>query len=252
MRILGVVQYDGTDYVGWQKQKVGDSVQEEIEKVLSKILNTPITIQGSGRTDAGVHALAQHFHFDVEKDITDLDRFTYSVNCLLPDDIHIIGFEVVEPTFHARYDVSDKTYIYTLNVGAYDVFQRKFITQYPNRDLDIDAMKEAAELFKGTHCFKNYTSKEEDEDNFVRTIMAIEVNDANGIIMFRLTADGFMRYMVRIIVGTLIQVGSGKVGLKEIEDSLNESFPRNVMPYKAPPEGLMLVDVNYDKKPFDA
>lgn len=252
MRILGIVQYDGTEYVGWQKQPNGPSIQEEIEKVLSKILDTPITIQGSGRTDAGVHALAQHFHFDVNKDIIDLNKFMYSVNCLLPNDIRIMSFEIVSDSFHARYDASEKTYIYTLNVGSYDVFQRHFITQYPNRDLDVESMKEAAELFRGTHNFKNYTSKEEDEDNFVRTIKGIDVNFVNGLIMFRLTADGFMRYMVRIIVGTLIQIGSGKLGLTDIEASLNEDSVRSVMPYKAPPEGLMLVDVSYDKKSFDA
>ena len=135
MRYIGIVSYDGTNFVGWQVQPNGRSVQEEIEKVISQILNTPTRIHGSGRTDAGVHAIAQVFHFDVESSIVDLNKFRYSVNRLLPNDIHVKAFSIVEDNFHARYDVVDKTYLYTLNMGEYDIFKlRKRLSDLKRSD----------------------------------------------------------------------------------------------------------------------
>ena len=243
MRFFGLVQYDGTNFIGWQVQPEGRSVQAEIEKALSQILNTPIRINGSGRTDAGVHAFGQTFHFDTEKPILDTGRFKYSVNCVLPKDIHILRIEPVADNFHARYDVTSKTYIYSLNTGEYDVFNRHHITQFL-RPLDVERMKELTQYFIGEHCFKNFTTKEEDKNDYIRTITEFEIVEINGLITFRIKGSGFMRYMVRLIVGTLIEVGLGKLTKDDILDYLTND-ERSVTPYKAPPEGLILVRVEY-------
>ena len=243
MRYIGIVSYDGTNFIGWQIQPNGRSVQEEIEKVISQILNTPTRIHGSGRTDAGVHAIAQVFHFDVESSIVDLNKFRYSVNRLLPNDIHVKAFSIVEDNFHARYDVVDKTYLYTLNMGEYDIFNRHIITQFM-RPLDVNKIKECAQLFIGKHNFKNFTTKEEDKNDFERTIFEFNVDQVDEGLVFQITGSGFMRYMVRLIVGTLVEVGLGKLDKEDIEDLLTRE-DRSVTPYKAPPEGLFLAHVGY-------
>ena len=243
MRYLAYVRYEGTNYQGWQIQPNGPSIEEEIEKVLSRILNTPTKIYGSGRTDAGVHALAQTFHFDTENPILDLDRFRYSLNSLLPKDIYIDSIHVVDDNFHARYDVIGKTYIYVLNMGEYDLFNRRTVTQFL-RKLDVDKMKECTSLFLGEHNFKNFTSKEEDKNDFVRTITSFDIRVNEDFVFFQISGSGFMRYMVRIIVGTLVQVGLGKLTKEDILDYLTRE-DRSVAPYKAPPEGLALVAVDY-------
>lgn len=245
MRYLCVVSYDGTNYAGWQIQTDVNSVEETIEKQLSKILNEEIKIYGSGRTDAGVHALGQTFHFDTEK-IKDEGKFLYSLNSLLPDDIFIESITKVDSDFHARLSAVDKTYEYRLNTGKYSVFARNFENQYLQK-LDVKAMQNAAKLFEGTHCFQNFTSKPEDEDNFVRTINNISISENIGKIVFRFNGDGFMRYMVRMIVGTLIQVGLGKLSIDKINEILN-SKDRKTVCYKADANGLYLVSVNYTQK----
>lgn len=242
MRYLAVVQYDGTDFAGWQIQPNSRSVEEEIEKVLSQVLNTPTKIYGSGRTDAKVHALGQTFHFD-SKEIKDIDRFTYSINKMLPEDIHIVSLKQVDDNFHARHSVKDKTYLYILNMGNFDVFNRRFVNQYL-QELDVKKIKEASKLFIGKHCFQNYTSKEEDQDNFVRTINSFDVIVNGDTISFYINGDGFMRYQVRMMVGTLIEVGLGKLTIEKVKEYL-ESSSRNPVPYKAAPEGLYLLKVNY-------
>lgn len=243
MRYIGIVSYDGTNFVGWQIQPNGRSVQEEIEKVLSQILNTPTRIHGSGRTDAGVHAIAQVFHFDVTNSILDIDKFRYSVNRLLPKDIHVKAFSMVEDNFHARYDVVDKTYLYTLNMGEYDIFNRHIITQFM-RPLNVERMRECLPLFIGKHDFKNFTTKEEDKNDFERTIFDFTLEQVDEGLVFEIIGSGFMRYMVRLIIGTLVEVGLGKLDKEDIIDLLNRE-DRSVSPYKAPPEGLFLAHVGY-------
>lgn len=243
MRYVGIVQYDGTNFVGWQAQKEGRSVEEEIEKVLSQILNTPIRIIGSGRTDAGVHALGQTFHFDTINPIVDLHKFTYSVNRMLPKDIHILKIAMVDDNFHARYDVTAKTYFYRLYIGPYDVFSRFYSTMFL-RDLDVERMKECLDVFIGKHNFQNFTTKQEDKNDFERTIYEFEINEVQDEILFQIVGSGFMRYMVRLIVGTLIEVGLGKMSKEDIIDLLTRS-DRSISPYKAPPEGLYLAHVQY-------
>ncbi len=242
MKYLCFLAYDGTNYAGWQIQSNARTIQEEVEKVLSKVLNTPIKIYGSGRTDAGVHAYNQTFDFTT-KVILDLDKFRYSLNCLLPSDIHINKIMPVSDDFSARYSAKGKTYLYRLNASELDVFSRFYISQF-HQKLDVNKIKEASKEFVGTHCYQNFTSKEEDKDNFVRTITNFEVSEENKILSFKITGDGFMRYMIRMIVGTLIQVGLNKLDINDIKQLLN-CKERKPVPFKADANGLALVEVYY-------
>lgn len=242
MRYLAKVTYDGTNFVGWQIQKEGRTVEEEIEKVLSRILNTETRIFGSGRTDAKVHALNQTFHFD-SKEITDIGKFVYSLNSLLPEDINVNSIELVDDEFNARLSAKSKTYRYILNMGKYDVFNRYYVNQFLQK-LDVTKIEEAAKLFIGEHNFQNFTSKEEDEKGFVRIINSLEVKVVYDTLIFTFNGNGFMRYMVRMIVGTLIEIGLGRIDINYVKESINSSN-RKTVPYKAAPQGLYLVEVNY-------
>lgn len=244
MRLLAVVSYNGTNYAGWQKQPDKISVQETIEGALSKFFNTEITIYGSGRTDAGVHALGQTFHFDVDRKEIDISRLIYSLNSMLPEDIYIEDMEEVDEDFHARYSVKEKTYGYTIILREKDVLLYQIAYACPYK-LDIDLTEKALNLFKGKHNFKNFTSKEEDQDNFVREIYEINFEYNNETINIIFRGNGFMRYMIRFMVGTAIEVGRRRMTLEEVDDLLNEDSPRTVVSAKAPASGLVLLDVKY-------
>ena len=245
MRIFAKVSYRGTAYQGWQKQINAPTVEEEIEKVLSKILNTPINIYGSGRTDAGVHAINQTFHFDISKDI-DLGKLQYSANCLLPKDIYIKSMEIVDDCFHSRYSAKKKIYQYIIHFFARDVFNNDLKSTILEK-CDIDILKESLQLFVGKHNFANFTSKEKDEDSFVREIYEIKTiyEEKNNDFIITFTGNGFMRYMIRYIIGTCIAVSQNKEDISFVKERLDTDSPRNIVSYKAPSEGLYLVDVIY-------
>lgn len=242
MRYLFTVQYRGTNYAGWQIQPNGVSIQETIEKIFSTVLNEPTKIYASGRTDAGVHSYGQTFHANINKDIN-IGKFVYSINSLLPNDIYIIDVKEVNDDFHARYDVKRKIYSYYINVGDFDVFNEDKMYQFL-RPLDIDKMNECLKIFLGEHNFQNFTSKDEDENNFVRTIYVAKLSKDKDIIKITLEGNGFMRYMVRFIVGTLIEVGLGKLSVEEVKNIL-ESKTRKIISYKSPAYGLYLEKVIY-------
>ena len=242
MRYLANVSYDGTSYAGWQIQPNDVSIEEEIERVLSQILNTPTKIYGSGRTDAGVHSHGQTFHFD-SKEINDLDKFIYSLNSLLNKDIYINNIKKVDDDFNARYDVKSKKYVYYINTGKFDPFNRNYMYQLL-RPLDIDKMKEALNLFIGEHNFMNFTSKEEDKANYVRNIYEADISINKDIIKISFIGNGFMKYMVRMIVGSLIEVGLNRLDIAKLKSYL-DSDKRNVISCKAPACGLYLEEVNY-------
>ena len=244
MRILGITSYNGTKYQGWQTQPNGPTIQEEIEKVLSQYFNQDITIVGSGRTDAGVHALRQYFHFDLDVDSVDIDRMIYSINMMLPQDIKILDFEQVEDDFHARFSAKEKHYGYTISLEQKEVFFYETLYVCPYK-LDIKLMKDAITYFVGKHNFKNFTSKEEDEDNFVREIYNASIDCENNFINFDFRGNGFMRYEIRFIVGTLVEIGRGKLSIDELKNLLDDNSERKIVSFKAPASGLMLVDVIY-------
>ena len=245
MRYLCTVSYKGTNYQGWQKQIAAPTIQGEIERVFSQILNTCINIQGSGRTDAGVHAQKQYFHFDYDKELV-LDKFRYSVNCLLPKDILITDVKVVSDDFHARYSAKGKTYTYLIRFGERNAFNFEYEANIP-QPVEIDFLIKALKMFEGKHDFKDFTSKEEDEDNFVREIYSVETTYIEQAKQFLVTfkGNGFMRYMIRNMVGASIAVASGKEDLSFISYHLSNKEKREIISYKASPEGLYLVDVNY-------
>ena len=242
MRYLLTFSYDGTLFYGYQKQKNKRTVQEEIEKVLSKINNESTVIAASGRTDRGVHALNQKAHFDSSK-IFDLDRIKHSMNKMLPCDIFIKNIESVSDAYHARFDVVNKEYIYKINVGEYNPLDRNYVYQY-NWKLDVDKMRDAIKYFIGTHNFKSVTKTITEEKDYVRTIYDAKIEFDNNIIKIDFVGSGFMRYMVRNMVGLLIAVGESKLEPSDISailDKENRIFAKKT----APSEGLYLKNVYY-------
>ena len=245
MRYFAIVSYRGTNYCGWQSQTVSKlpSIEQTIEGVISKLLDSETKIYGSGRTDAGVHALGQTFHFDYSKEL-DEQRFMHSLNELLPKDIRIQELKKVSDEFHARFNAVGKTYIYKIRNAKVSNAFKSDLEYTLGQKLDIEKMREAAKIFVGKHNFQNFTSKEEDEQKFSRNIRDISINTGKNDIEISLTGDGFMRYMVRMIVGNLIQVGLGKLTAKDIQEVL-ENPVRKPSSFKAPAYGLYLKEVIY-------
>ena len=245
MKVLGICSYKGTNYYGWQKQVGFISVQEKIEECLSKVYDTTINIQGSGRTDAGVHALKQYFHFVSEKE-KDLKQLAYALNKMLPDDIKIISFTKVDDDFHARYSAKRKIYEYRILLTNKDPLSYDLAYIYP-MELNIELFKEALNKFVGTHNYQDFTSKEEDEANFVRTIYSIDLIKENDLLRVVFNGNGFMRYQIRNMIGSAINVANGKESLSFIDNHLKEvKTKREIIAYKAPASGLYLVDVIYN------
>lgn len=244
MKIHGICSYFGKNYSGWQKQVNFRSIQEEIEKVLSKVLNSEIIIQGSGRTDAGVHALNQHFHFEVNKDV-DLMKLRYAMNSLLDEDIEIKKLEAVSDDFHARFSAKKKQYIFKIARREKDPFLKDLYWVQPI-PFDTKLLATALKLFEGKHNFKNFTSKEEDESNFVRQIDSIKVENNGDLTEILFLGDGFMRYQIRFMVGVAMAVAQGNIGLDYIKENLDSDKPRLIINQKAPGQGLYLSEVFYD------
>lgn len=242
MRCLLTFSYDGNLFYGYQKQVNQRSVQEEIEKVLSIILNSNITIHASGRTDAKVHAINQKAHFDLDKTV-DYSKLRYSMNKMLPKDIYIKSIEQVKDNFHARFDVKKKIYLYKLNMGEYNPLDRNYCFQY-NKKLDISAIKEATKYLIGTHNFKSFSKTTDEKKDYTRTIFDIEINEENDILKLKFSGTGFLRYMVRNMVGTLIAVGEHKILPSEIEKIISLENRKEAF-LTSNPEGLYLFDVYY-------
>ena len=243
MRVLGVCAYKGTNYYGWQKQVGFVSVQSTIEEVLSKVYDTPINITGSGRTDAGVHALRQYFHYDANKE-KDLKQLCYAMNKMLPEDIKILSLEVVPDDFHTRYNAKRKIYEYHILLKNKDPFKDDLAFIYP-MEFDFDLFKEALHKFVGKHNYQDFTSKEEDESGFVREVYRINVDKNNSEITVTFEGNGFMRYQIRNMIGAAISVANKKETLDFIDYHLRKDKTREIISYKAPARGLYLVDVLY-------
>ena len=242
MKILGVCSYKGTNYYGWQKQVGFVTIQSKIEEVLSKIYDTDVSIVGSGRTDAGVHALRQYFHFVVDKE-KDLHQLLYAMNKMLPDDIRILSLDMVFDEFHARYKALKKVYEYDILRKAKDPFSYDTAWLYPV-DFDINLLKEALNKFVGVHNYQDFTSKEEDENNFVREIYSIAVKEEGDLVKIVFIGNGFMRYQIRNMVGSAMNVAIKKEDLSFIDKHL-DSQVRDIVSYKAPACGLYLAAVLY-------
>lgn len=246
MRFFITFSYDGSKYKGYQKQPRVKTVQGELECVLKTINNNEkVTVSASGRTDAGVHALNQRAHFDLKISITP-EKLKGALNGMLPSDIYVKNVEVVEEDFHARFNVKAKEYIYKINMGEYNPIEKDYVYQY-NKKLDVVAMERALKYLEGTHDFKSFTKADDEKDDFVRTIVQTnltrDLKNLN-IITISFLGTGFLRYMVRNMVGYLIEVGEGKHTSDDIIDVLN-ACDRTHAGITANPEGLYLKDVFY-------
>ncbi len=247
MRYCITFAYDGTNYNGYQKQPGNRrTIQKELEKVLTKINgNTDVSVCASGRTDAGVHALNQKAHFDLTKEVAE-DTLQDSLNKMLPDDIYVRKVEKVSEDFHARFDVKAKEYIYKINVGEYDPIAKNYVYQY-NKRLDVAEMERALKYLEGEHNFKSFTKTDEEKDDYVRTIIQAslirDIKNMNEIVI-AIMGTGFLRYMVRNIVGLLIEIGEGKRKSSDIFEII-AAEGRTKAGKTAPPNGLYLKDVFY-------
>lgn len=246
--ILLKIQYDGTNYQGWQTQrKQGKTrfvtIQETIEKVLSQILQEKISLNGSGRTDSGVHALAQIANFKTNS-LMPLSRMKIALNGLLPSDIRIILLKKVLADFHARFSAKSKVYRYVIVNKSYcPVFIRKY-AWHITHTLDIEVMKQEAKVLLGSHDFKSFQAADKTKKDSVRTIKTINIIKRNNCINICIEADGFLYNMMRNIVGTLIEIGRGKFPPGSLKRILQRK-DRKKAGVTAPSKGLCLDRVIY-------
>lgn len=242
-RIRTIISYDGTNYVGWQVQPNGISVQEMAEKALYELTGESIRVEGSGRTDSGVHARAQVAHFDTEARMS-ADKFAIAMNMHLPPDIRVLYSEECDPSFHARFSAKKKEYAYTVQLGPHaDVFTRT-TSLHLHYMPDISAMKRAAESVLGTHDFNAFKCTGSSMENTIRTVTRSEW-DLNGqYLTYTVEGNGFLYNMVRILVGTMLEIGSGKRPVSDMEKAI-ESGNRNDAGATAPAHGLCLMRVVY-------
>lgn len=238
-----IFSYDGSKFMGYQIQNEERTVQLELVKAIEKINGIKTKIDASGRTDRGVHALEQHACFITDRSLQEFE-WKKALNGLLPEDIYIKDVKFENEDFHPRFDVKNKTYLYKINIGEYNPFERDYVYQL-NKNLDVDKMIVASKLFIGEHDFRNFCSNEEvDGYSFNREIFDIKIEKSKEIISVFVNGTGFMRYMVRDIVGTLIEIGLNKKDDSIIKERLDRSS-RDITPYCAPGNGLYLYKVIY-------
>jgi tRNA pseudouridine38-40 synthase len=244
MKYLITFSYDGSKYFGYQKQPNKPTVQQEIENVLTQLnSNKPVIISASGRTDSGVHALNQKAHFVLDKEY-DESKLQYSMNKMLSTSIYIKNVEKKEDNFHARFDVKKKKYTYKINVGEYNPLEYNYIFQY-NKELNIEEMKKAIKYFEGLHNFKSFTKIDEEKETYEREIFETNIIKEKNIISITFVGSGFMRYMVRNMVGLLVEIGSGKKDSNSVKDVLLAE-DRTKAGITIDPNGLYLEDVYYE------
>ena len=241
-----VIEYDGKDFNGWQKQPTKLNIQGEIEKAIKQITGEDVDLTASGRTDAGVHALGQVANFKTNSNIP-IEKIPIALNSNLKKSIVIKSAEEVEERFHSRLNCKRKTYRYIINNSKYGTaIYRNLETHIPMK-LDIQKMQQAVKYFEGEHDFKAFKASGTSSKSSVRTIYRAEVRDAgNERIYIELTGNGFLYNMVRIIAGTLVEVGMGKIEPQEIK-TIIESQKRENAGKTLPPQGLYLVNVEYEK-----
>lgn len=244
MRYLIRFSYDGSNFFGYQKQINKRTIQGELESVLSRISKTKVLVSASGRTDALVHALNQYAHFDLDINIS-CENLKKAFNSLLPDDIYVKKVIEVPKNFHARFNVIKKEYLYKINLGEFDPFNRNYIYQY-NHELDVEKMKCAIKYFRGKHNFKSFTKSNTEVTDYNREIYDANIRVDANIMTINFIGNGFLRYMVRNMVGILISVGEGKTDPEEINE-IFKAEDRTKAKKTAPANGLYLKDVYYDE-----
>ncbi|MEN2985571.1 MAG: tRNA pseudouridine(38-40) synthase TruA [Thermodesulfovibrionaceae bacterium] len=248
-----LIQYDGTNYFGWQRQKEKLTIQAVLEESISKILKKTVKIRASGRTDTGVHALGQVATFRAEVKIPIL-KFKKAINCLLPPDIRVIDIEEVPDDFHPQYSVRRKSYLYYISLDEIcSCFIQRYVWHYP-KDLNLDAMISATEIFRGRKDFTAIAGSTDIKDK-IRTVYELTVQRVDKIcfldmfflgnyLKIRIEADGFLRYMVRNIVGALVEVGRGRLTIHNLEEAIRRGVKPSPL-QTAPAKGLFLERVVY-------
>ncbi len=240
-RVKCIVSYDGTNYHGWQRQSNSPSIQATIEESLQRLNNGVfIPIHGASRTDQGVHALAQVFHFDSELDIP-IERMALAINTYLPQDIFIVSATQVDSLFHARKSAKSKTYEYRLRLNDYSPLDRH-TKGFIKGTYNLSKMQQELSSIIGTHSFESLT-QDADYDSYERTIYEATIITTDYGLLLRISGNGFLRHMVRILMGTLLDIGSEKT--KSIQELISLK-DRTQAGIKVGPEGLYLIKVLYE------
>lgn len=238
------IEYEGTNYSGWQYQDNAISIQQVIEEAIESITGEKVKLIGSGRTDARVHALHQVANFFTNSNIPG-DRFKYALNIKLPDDITIIDSQEVDKDFHSRFSATHKKYKYLIYNGEMPRALYRNFTYHIKNELNLEEMKIASQYFVGTHDFNSFMGPRSVVKSTIRTIYEIKIEKNNEIVEISIDGDSFLRNMVRIIVGTLVEVGLGRRNKEDILDII-KIRSREVAGHTAPPQGLFLEKVFYD------
>ena len=242
-RIRTILSYDGTNYVGWQTQPNGVAVQEKVEQAIFEVTGERASLQGSGRTDSGVHARAQVAHFDTGVRMA-ADKFAIALNTHLPADIRVLYSEEVSPDFHARFSAKEKQYRYFVQTGPHaDVFARKY-SLHAYMPLDVDRMNQAAALVVGTHDFSAFMSTGREVESAVRTVSLSRWEKQGKFLVYTVQGNGFLYNMVRILVGTMVGMGNGRIPKDSMDKALASLSRKDAGP-TAPPHGLVLWRVKY-------
>lgn len=257
MRYRAVISYYGANYVGWQRQLNGLSVQEVLEKALEKTFGAPTSATASGRTDAGVHALGQVVHFDADTSIP-TDKIPFAVNTHLPDDVSMLSCEITPENFNARFSAKRKTYCYKIYVSKHRLPVLELDHEHITYPLDLDKIEQAAKIIEGTHDFKCFEASGSVVKNTVRTVYSVDVATRHfdnatvradgkffdGELSISVTGNGFLYNMVRIIAGTLVYVGIGKLTPQDVSRIL-ETGDRKAAGKTLGAKGLTLMSVQY-------
>ncbi|MBQ3864766.1 MAG: tRNA pseudouridine(38-40) synthase TruA [Clostridia bacterium] len=248
-RIALQIEYNGSAYAGWQRQKNALSIQEVLENVLSCLCNEGISLTGASRTDAGVHARGQVAHFETTCSIPG-DRFAYALNTLLPPDIRVLHSRDAAPDFHARFQAKGKVYSYRfLNAPHNSALLFPYVWHIPGT-LDTDRMQKSLPALVGTHDFSSFMAAGNQSKTTVRTIYHTELQKEGQVLLFRIYGNGFLYNMVRIIAGSLVYIGLGKES-PDLFSRAYESHSRILLGPTAPPQGLCLEKIYYETVPWE-
>lgn len=242
MNIKLTMEYIGTNYCGWQIQQQKNTIQELVQAAIEKVTGEKVELIASGRTDSGVHAFGQVANFHTNSKIP-AERFKYALNSHLPEDIRILESIQTNEEFHSRFGAKEKTYIYRIQTGEVKRAFESHISYYAKGSLDVEKMRVASKCLVGEHDFSAFKSEGSSAKTFIRTVYSLEINEIKDIIEIEITGNGFLYNMVRIIAGTLIEIGRGRT--YHIPTILKSKDRKQAGP-TAPAQGLFLKNVCYD------
>lgn len=243
IRFKATLAYNGQNYHGWAKQPKQQTIQGIMEDIIFHTFKQKVVVYGSGRTDAGVNALGQIIHFDLDNILIKPNQLKDVLNKALPYDIRVLNIKKIDNKFNARFSAKNKTYIYSINIGKVNPIQSSYIYQY-NKPLDISKIREISRLFIGKKNFLSFSTDARNGDSVIKTINYITIYKDNDLIKISINGDGFLRSMVRMIVGTFIAYSENKISKQEIE-SLFANPGKGKAMFKAPACGLCLYKVSY-------